>query len=90
MLEDTWTVSMKIALSTKWSTTEIMLPLDLFFSTQALLKNRVTCVNAKNWQKLDQARQVGQTGSLGRFDRDALLPIQHKPARRSRPDHPES
>jgi hypothetical protein len=63
MLEGPWPVSMKITLSFKNGRQQFLSSLVLFFSTQALLKNREACVDTQIWQKPTQARQAGQTGS---------------------------
>jgi hypothetical protein len=59
MLEGSWPVSMKIALSIKNGRQQFLLSLELFFSTQALLKNRGACVDTQNWQEPTGARQAG-------------------------------
>jgi hypothetical protein len=69
ILEDSWPVSMKIALRIKKWPTTILSSLGLFFSTQALLKNRghmLTLKFGKSRLRLGRpvrpGPQGGQTG----------------------------
>jgi hypothetical protein len=60
MLEGPWRVSVKIALSIKKvADNSVLSSLGLFFSTQALLKNKGACVDNQIWQEPTQARQAG-------------------------------
>jgi hypothetical protein len=68
MLEDTWSVSMKITLNTKWLTKDVMSTLDLFFSAQALLKNRRAYIDSLTPKIGESQIRLGQPvrpGSLG-------------------------
>jgi hypothetical protein len=49
-IEKTWLISMRIALRTKWPVESVTSTLELFFSTQALLKNRGAYVDTQKWQ----------------------------------------